>query len=596
MTVAVIINRRKFQITFYCFFQSKCTLFIFALLLLFTSCNERLSELSIHSNLQEGDSISVALYSKTVEQYITVNDLTVTSADVIHKRLDIPLPDSLIKNISVLSITIHHCSDSIFAISSIELKNIGEIYPQDIMNTLIWQYGLKFEVDPKSNSIKSNINVPAVFPVYIANFYQRYPVTGIQLFHRFILIATLLILNFILCKQATSQRFILVTIALFISSIPFKIGYTEYFVGLMLLTIILTFIRDKSRCFIWQPIFYVFCAMYLLDVIGLSYTGDFYSGFKRLDRVIQLVLFPITFSMIQLTKNNIILLLRFFVWSVIVFCAFAFLSYVTIAPEFTWDVILLYNRWFYAKLLMLWPAHPHPSYLSSILLMAIPVALYLRYQDGKHITLVEMLLGVILPMVFTILCSARVGMVIALALPGMGYLFYCRFRTAIKWGLVLIGIVAGGILLCSFPNANDHFFDPIRSDLRKTAISAVKEKPVFGWGTGASKSLIHSEERAHSLGIATPYDYNQFHNQYLEDWVQFGILGILILLVLFCWMFWVGCREKNFLLLSLLFIYTVFCWTESVLYVSKGVLPFTFWLCLLMSNRKNSFGYQLLVK
>ena len=361
--------------------------------------------------------------------------------------------------------------------------------------------------------------------------------------------------------------------------------------------------------------------MYLMDLIGMSYTGDLYSGFKRLDRGILLVLFPIIFSMIQFPKKNVILILRFFVWMVIVFCAFGLLSYATIVPELTMDMIYKDSKQ-YSHLLMMWPAHPHPSYLSTILLMAVPVTFYLRFDTHKtlcnsvtslcnsvkqsnyteshreatenhtraaqsasraKIKNIEFLLGILLPIVFTILGGARVGMMIAPVLLFLGYVFYCKFKPVLKWGLLVAGIAVVGFLLHSFPNADDRFNDTPRMDLRKTAISAIKEKPVFGWGTGSSKSLIHSKERAHSLGIETSYDFNQFHNQYLEDMVQFGILGILIILVLFGWVLWVGIREKNFLLLSLLIIYTLFCWTESVFYVSKGIVPFAFWLCFLMS-------------
>jgi len=277
------------------------------------------------------------------------------------------------------------------------------------------------------------------------------------------------------------------------------------------------------------------------------------------------------------------------VWSVIAFCTFGLLSYATIVPEFTWNMVFRDSK-LYAPLLMMWPAHPHPSYLSTILLMTVPITLYLRYETQienrkSKIKNIELLLGVLLPIVFTMLAGARVGMMIVPVLLLLSYLFYCKFKPVLKWGLLVLVMIAGGILLQLFPNADDRFNDTPRVDLRKTAISAIKEKPVFGWGTGSSKSLIHSEERAHSLGIEAPYDFNQFHNQYLEDMVQFGILGILLILVLFGWILWVGIHEKNYLLLSLFVIYAIFCWTESVLYVSKGVVPFCFWLCFLMSNR-----------
>jgi len=289
--------------------------------------------------------------------------------------------------------------------------------------------------------------------------------------------------------------------------------------------------------------------------------------------------------MIQFSKRNMILLFRFFVWTVIAFCAFGLFSYVTKVPEFNFGMYFRDSK-YYASMLMMWPAHPHPSYLSSILLMAVPIALYLRYHDEKQITMVEMLLGVLAPIVFTVLSGARVGMMITPALLILGYLFYCKFRPILKWGLALAGVVVLGVMLHLFPTTDNRFVDLIRVDLRKTAISAIKEKPVFGWGTGFVEPLIQDEERAHRLGIETPYSFNQFHNQYLEDMVQFGIFGILILLVLFGWMLWIGIREKNYLLLSFFVIYALFCWTETVFFVAKGVTPFAFWLCFLMSNRK----------
>jgi len=318
--------------------------------------------------------------------------------------------------------------------------------------------------------------------------------------------------------------------------------------------------------------------------VGVLYAEDFNMGIKRLDTSIVLILYPVIFSMIQLSSKNVFSLLRFFLWSVIAFCTFGLLSYAIIVPEFTFEMVFRDSK-LYAPLLLMWPAHHHPSNVSTVLLMAVPIALYLRYQDGKQISMVEMLSGVLLPVVFTILCGARVGMVIASALLVLGYLFYCKFRPVLKWGLVVTGIAALGILFHLFPIIDDHFTDPIRVDLRKTAISAIKEKPVFGWGTGYVEPFIHSKERAHSLGIEKPYPFNHFHNQYLENMVQFGIPGILILLILFGWMLWTGLREKNYLLLSLMVIYVLSCWVDTCFHSSKGVVPFAFWLCFLMAKR-----------
>jgi len=67
---------------------------LFSLLFItLASCN-KYSEISIISNLQEGDSISVAFYSNKEERYIQVNGVTVTSEDASRSRVDISLLNS----------------------------------------------------------------------------------------------------------------------------------------------------------------------------------------------------------------------------------------------------------------------------------------------------------------------------------------------------------------------------------------------------------------------------------------------------------------------------------------------------------------------
>lgn len=483
-------------------------------------------------------------------------------------------------------------------IEQIRIQNMVVIKPDDIIKYFYDASNYNIEVTKYQHAdatycclhkLKKEDYIYLIF--FIPELISNSSPIGLQLFLRLSSLAILFIFLFILTKQAPTQHFLLFTIALFLISLPLKINYTNCTMAFMSLTMIIAFIRNKSRHFTWQPIFYVLCAIYLMNVIGLLYTGDFKLGTRRLDTIIVLLIFPVIFSMVQFPKKSVILLLRFFVWLVIIFCTFGLLSYVTIVPGMTWDMVYKDSK-LYAPLLMMWPAHPHPSYVSTILLMAVPIALYLRFQDGRQITFIEMLLGVSLPIVFTMLGGARVGMMIAPLLLGLGYLFYCRFRPALKWGLVVVGIAAVAGLLQLFPKADDRFVDPVRVDLRRTAISAVKERPVLGWGTGYVSPLIRSEERAHHLGIETPHPLDRFHNQYLEDVVQFGIPGILILLTLIAWVLWLGIQNKDYLLLSFLAIYVIFFWTESALYNSKGVVPFAFWLCFLVATQKTRLSKE----
>ena len=83
--------------------------------------------------------------------------------------------------------------------------------------------------------------------------------------------------------------------------------------------------------------------------------------------------------------------------------------------------------------------------------------------------------------------------------------------------------------------------------LWRKSMEAIKEKPLFGWGTGAERCLL----------IETGYDHP--HNQWLLDGIRFGVIGILAL----AWLFVVGFRQayksKNGLLA--IFMLLAFCFT-----------------------------------
>ncbi|MDR1672796.1 MAG: O-antigen ligase family protein [Bacteroidales bacterium] len=387
-------------------------------------------------------------------------------------------------------------------------------------------------------------------------------------------------------------------IALFLAALLLKNTYSTYAMVIMLLCMtahpVLSVHRSvwggdrrflkllwKELASRWHPFFYVLCACYLINVAGLLYTGDLYLGVKRLDNTLPFLLFPPLFCMTLFSRENVWLLLRFFVWTVIAFCGFELLSYAVIMPEINAEMLYKDSK-LYCQWLSMWPAHWHLSFDSTIALMAIPAALFLRFQAKPRITVIEMLLGVLLPVIFTVLGGARVGMVAVPFLLGLAYVFYCRFKPVLKWGLATVGIVSALLLYHRFPQVDDRFEDVPRKYMRSIAMEAIKEKPVFGWGTGYVSPLIQSPELAQRVGLDVPYTTNQFHNQYLENVVQFGISGALLLLALIGGLLYLGIRRKDYLLLSFLTIYLLFFWTETVLVSTKGVMPLAFWACFLL--------------
>ena len=396
----------------------------------------------------------------------------------------------------------------------------------------------------------------------------------------------------VLFKQAREQRLIVIGLAILVACLPLHEHLQRWGMLIMSVLIIVAFIFNKSRQFTWHPIFYVIAGMYFLNLIGLLFTGDFNFAHKRIDVTIPMILFPILFSMIQLSKRNVLLLLRFFLWIVIAVCVCGLLLYATTVSDFSWKTALLNGKQ-YSRFLVVWPITWQPSGLSIALLMALPVSFYLRYHDGRQITLVEMLLAILLPIFVTLLAGARIGVAVVPVLLGLGYLFYCKFRPIIKWSVVAVGVLGLCVtFLLLSTDIKNRYTDQTRTSLRNIAISSIKEKPVLGWGTWTQRDLMACEERLQNLGIEARWDQPHFHNLYLDMMAQFGIVGIVVLLWLIFWIFRIAIREKHFLLLSFATMYVMTFYFEIVLYSPRWVVAFMLWFCFLLVNRKHLVEYM----
>lgn len=69
----------------------------------------------------------------------------------------------------------------------------------------------------------------------------------------------------------------------------------------------------------------------------------------------------------------------------------------------------------------------------------------------------------------------------------------------------------------------------IRIEIWLTGLSAIAEKPIFGWGPGAGMMLLHNK--------FTGLQFSHFHNLYIESLVSLGLVGFsLIALTVFCFL------------------------------------------------------------
>jgi O-antigen ligase len=71
--------------------------------------------------------------------------------------------------------------------------------------------------------------------------------------------------------------------------------------------------------------------------------------------------------------------------------------------------------------------------------------------------------------------------------------------------------------------------EDIRYVFTKETLSRILEKPIFGYGTGSFGTIFHEQVKSgHKFDTDTTP-----HNQYLYVWFELGILGLVLLLLIF---------------------------------------------------------------
>jgi len=119
---------------------------------------------------------------------------------------------------------------------------------------------------------------------------------------------------------------------------------------------------------------------------------------------------------------------------------------------------------------------------------------------------------------------------------------------------------------------------PARINLWKSAIKIIPEN--FWCGTGSEKfqdifNETYAEYTQTDISKVRLHNLN-VHNQFLEEFVKYGIFGLLILFALFLYPIIISIKRKNYLFLSFLLITGFNFLFESMLDTIAGIVFFAF--------------------
>ncbi len=238
----------------------------------------------------------------------------------------------------------------------------------------------------------------------------------------------------------------------------------------------------------------------------------------------------------------------------------------------------------------------HPTYMSMYLAFAICITLLQPALTTRHIiirnTIAYLLLVFMLalvaksPIIALVLIALHfmwgqrhvlrryTGAFIALAgIVGVAWIFIPFFR---QRAAEMLGMFQSGSGTAVVENSVH-----ARKLIWHTDITMLQHYWLTGAGPGRTLDLLHQRYFFNSLQRGFWVGYFDPHNQYLSDWLSFGLTGIVFLVAVLVIQFARALRSANALYLYLLIIISITFFTETLLARQQGILFYSIFTALL---------------
>jgi len=375
---------------------------------------------------------------------------------------------------------------------------------------------------------------------------------------------------------------------------------TPFFIIAMILGIT-ALIKNRNFNFSKTPWVLLFPVYYFILVISLIYTDHISKGLDLIQRCIPILVFPVVLVLIEKSNPNLRRLFGFLVVGLIITffinLSTAFYNSISfIDGSFVFDTSIEGGYSFFesfshggsyfiggefSRLL-------HPSYVSIYILCAI-----IYYLKNKLKSKVQIIVLSIL-MIYLFLLASRAAFLILFI---VSLILIIDVKDKRKRYMLIISYLVGLIVFVNNPRIS-HFYERLKDFGNKTnynyttseqsrlltldaSVKLIKNSPIVGYGIGDANQVLINKYK--ELGYLYNYKHRyNAHNQFLQTFLQVGILGGIPLLLLF-FMFGItrkGAYEISFfiiLLFSLLF--------ESMLVRFNGIVFFAIIIPILWDRR-----------
>lgn len=409
-------------------------------------------------------------------------------------------------------------------------------------------------------------------------------------------------------------------LVLLMVSIPLKLGINNVFLALFILSVL--FNKNKSKPN-FSLVFVLPTFLFLWMVLSYSWSIDQENTLKAIPKEIALLLLPMAFLFVKFTKNQNQKIISIYSYSMVVFAMYYFLRAI-IRYAITQDS----NAFFYHG------ENENDFGLVPKLLNAIHVSIFVsiaffwfftkEIKTKLHYFILFFLFGFI-----TLLSSKNIILVVILLI-FVQIFFYSKTANKMRLRNLLVVLVLI-VLVFSFGKIKERFYVEFQSNSGKSISHNVvsglpegvhnisiyeawykekfspndffpgtafrvyqtrlffeflQEEPIFWKGFGLNASFIKLEEKGKYydvfLGneIMEGYQKKNFHNQYLQNFAELGIIGFVLLIIILLMNLKNALKSKDFIHIAFAILMISLFLTESFLWRQRGVVFFMLFYCL----------------
>jgi len=399
----------------------------------------------------------------------------------------------------------------------------------------------------------------------------------------------------------------LILMALFFT-LPVWPKLNSVLIIVLVVTVLFKIKKQHLRNLLAHKELLLYMMLYVLLIIGLSYSLDLKTGLAKIQTQASLIIVPLILGGIRLNLKDRFAYLDIFSLGVLLTLVLCFLHgfyrFFTTNSSYVLDEFSRKNNiFFYTEFSGFLDLHP--TYFSLYLGLAIFYLIYSFQRKSKYIFLPKIVLIAIffIGIFFT---SSKAGIFTFIGITFF-YLLYQLLKHRKRVYFIALATMVLGTLgfLKIHPtlyqrsvqglksiNANYNVYQHqnestgIRLGLWKLSYQISKNQWLFGYGTGSVQKILN--ERCiefNSFSTCENFRNKNSHNQYLNFLLSNGIIFLFIFIAALLMGFLKAVKQKDMIFVFFITFIALNLFFESLLQREKGIVFFTLFVVMLTISR-----------